>query len=136
MEENTNAQGDPWIQEQLKSHVGHLTKHGLVARHIRATVAWVLPNTICLSRVGSNENKNFAYWVISGKFATDHIARELADSPRAAVRHFALKWQLRASRLAERTDANQEDMAAPAAELEKYAHGLYALTEQDQHWLS
>lgn len=136
MDETTNAQSDPWVQEQLKAHVAHLTKHGLIAGHVRATVAWVLPNAVCLSRVGSKDNKNFAFWVISGKFATDHIARNLAPTPRAAVRHFALKWQLRASRLAERTDADQTDMAGPAAELEKYAQGLYALAEQDQHWLS
>lgn len=131
----TSQDHDSWVQEQLKSHVEHLYRQDLVGGHVRATIAWELPGRICLSRTGPKSDPERMFWVLSCAGIIDHIQRKVAKTPRLAVRHFALKWQLQAAQL-ESGDAGDSSLPAAREELEKHATFLYALTEEDGHWLS
>ena len=135
VDEKQKAEYDAWVQEQLKTHVGHLYEHGLAAGQTRATIAWALPGRLCLSRAGAPNDPAFSWWVISGAVATDHIARKQAATPREAVRHFALKWQLQSARL-EQGGGDATDLGEVGKRLAESAELLYALSENDAHWLS
>lgn len=116
-----------WAQKELQAHVAHVYKAGLIDGKVRAEVAWALPGKVCLSRVGRKDRApKSAFWVISDGRIVDHVERKVAKTPRLAVRHFSMKWQLNAARL---------DGAA-AADMARQAEALYALTEEDGHWVS
>jgi hypothetical protein len=133
LDEQQQKAYDDWVQEQLKSHVGHLYEHGLATGQTRATVAWALPGRICLSRAGHKDNP--AWWVLSGGGTVDHIERKVAATPRLALKHFALKWQLQSARLADAKEG-EADLSVAGDELSQRAEVLYALSEDDTHWVS
>lgn len=135
VDDQQKAEYDAWVQEQLKTHVGHLAEHGIAKGRMRATIAWALPGRLCLSRAGDPKEPGFSWWVISGAVATDHIARKQAATPREAARHFALKWQLQAARL-EQGGAGGADFGEISKQLAAGAELLYALSENDAHWSS
>ena len=98
-----------------------------------------LPGLLFIGTVASKTDKDKAFWVISGDIPTDHLELKQAATAREAAKHFALKWQLQAVRLAEsqavgRHDEDPRVFAAASTELTRKAEALYVLTEQDEHW--
>ena len=67
----------------------------------------------------------------------DHVQGDVAATPREALRHFCLKWQLGADKVIEasRNDPETgEHYRAKANELIKQAEDLYELVEADSLW--
>ena len=130
---------DEWVQRELNSHATHLFKAGLIDGRVEVAIAWALPGRLCIGTVASKADKGKAFWVISGDVPTDHLDLKQAATAREAAKHFALKWQLQAVRLAESQAVGSHDddprvFTAASTELTRKAEALYALTEQDEHW--
>ena len=137
--EEQNRAFEDWVQRELNGHATHLFKAGVIDGRVEVAIAWALPGRLCIGTVASKTDKDKAFWVISGDIPTDHLELKQAATAREAAKHFALKWQLQAVRLAEsqavgRHDEDPRVFAAASTELTRKAEALYVLTEQDEHW--
>jgi hypothetical protein len=129
MNPSETAQADDklnaWIKQALGSAVQQLTTRGLSdSVVVEAKPAWVLPYTLLIGRLRDHGRQTGFDWFICGDAPLSHVSSKVAATPREAARHFALQWQLDATRA-----------GAAGAELVKKAEALYELVQQDALWL-
>lgn len=108
---------------------------------VQATPAWMVPNDILIAKVWGIDSEADFVWTISvDKLIADYVAGSIAATPRDVARHFSLKWQMDADRLASlekvkapvaNTDAS---MQAYSKKLIRYAETLYDLAQRDDAW--
>ena len=125
---------DDVVQEMLK-------RKAVVGAAVEATPVWVFRNKILIAKVWGMGQKTRFIWTISGgDLITDFIPASMAATPKDAVRHFSLKWQMDADRLLalgnSKTPAvdTQSSMGNYANKLIKDAEALYDLAERDDIW--
>lgn len=138
-EDEQQAAFEEWVSRQLNSHATHLFKQGLIDGKVDVGIAWALPGRLCIGTVQSKRDPAKAFWVISGDIPTDHLQLKQAKTAREAAKHFALKWQLQATRLAESQSVGRDAKdgkvwSGAGEELHRKAEALYAITEMDEHW--
>lgn len=126
-----SAQPDPalqdWTRKRMNEATNELIKRGLAQTAVvEAKPAWVLPFILLIGRIREFGREDGFDWFICGDGPLTHVSSNCAESPREAARHFALQWQLLASRM----DRAQGD------ELATKAGALYALVEEEQLWLA
>ena len=114
-----------WIREQLdgavKSFIDiHLYEDAL----IEVKSAWVLPSQLLIGKVREQSNPTTFRCFICGEVPLDHIDSSAANTPRDAIRHFAMKWQLDSERL----EGNI------ATTLIEHAESLYSLADNERLW--
>ena len=132
---------DRWIKEQLDQAVHSLMESGDVENVVvEAKPAWVLPFEILLGKTRARGQAGQFVWFICGSVHTDYTDSSVASTPRDAIRHFALKWQLQAARQesepAAGTEAERPEFEVPAPLLAEQAEALYMLVEEDKFWQS
>ncbi len=145
MTEQTNPQDsqaafEAWAKEQLKEMCKYLFEAGMIEKEAEAQVAWSLPHEICIGRVWEKTEPDELFWVIAGDVPTDHIAFTLAETPKDAARHFAMKWQLDSARVAsmatpEAADLTERiDWSGISQTLAAKAEVLFEIIERDEVW--
>lgn len=125
---------DGVVQEMLK-------RKAVTGAAVEAAPVWIFPHKVLIAKVWGMGQKTRFIWTISGDdLITDHIPASMAATPKDAVRHFSLKWQMDADRLlalgkskAPLADT-QLSMANYANKLIKDAEALYDMTERDDIW--
>lgn len=114
-----------WIREQLDYVVSELSSRGVLEDALlEVKPAWTLPMRLLLGKAREQAQGQSFRWFICGEVPLDHMPSDAAATPREALRHFAMKWQLDAE--------NLESEAA--AELVDHAEAIYALVELDELW--
>jgi hypothetical protein len=123
--EGLGAELRPWVREQLDAAVQTLnTLQVFDDPFVESKPAWVLPMQILLGKARAQSDPFAFKWFICGELPFDHIESAAAATPREALRHFAMKWQM---------DAGQIDANAAANLIDK-AELLYDLSEDDRFW--
>lgn len=92
---------------------------------IEARPDWALPNRLLLGKVRGRMNVRSFHWFICGEVPLDYLPGDVAASPREALRHFSMKWQLDAERAGDEASANA---------LIEHAEAVYALADEDSAW--
>jgi hypothetical protein len=116
-----------WISKRMNEATNELIKRGLIQAAVaEAKPAWVLPFTLLIGRIRDLGREDGFDWFICGDGPLTHVRSNCAESPREAARHFALQWQLLASRMG----------GAQGDELARKAGALYELVEEEQLWLA
>ncbi|CAN5214386.1 hypothetical protein BH24PSE2_BH24PSE2_02570 [soil metagenome] len=133
-----------WAQGEINAMGQHAHTSGLVATEARGQMMWAVPQKAFIGKVWPEQDRRASYWVISGEgLPTDHIAADLATTPRDAARHFALKWQLESTHLSSlsgQARASRDDDAADVdwteigKTLERQAELLYDYVQRDDLW--
>ena len=114
-----------WLQLQLDAAVQELMNNGIVeSLLVEAKPAWVFPLQILIGKIREQGDSTQSKWFICGEVPTDHLNYAHASTPREAARHFAMKWQLDATRHQEGFDN----------ELADKAEALYALVDDARLW--
>ena len=119
-----------WGKKQLNAAITDLGKVGIIdVPVVEGRVSWMLPHKILIGELRETGQQHRALWLIGGDFPTDHVDAALAESPRDAARHFALKWQMDAAR-------QESDAGDPVAndKLSAQAEFLYAMVQADEVW--
>jgi hypothetical protein len=115
----------PWLRQQLDDAVPRLIEVGAFEDAlIEVKPAWVLPAQLLVGKAREQGNPTAFRWFICGDVPLDHVASDVATTPRELIRHFSMKWQIDASHL--------EEEAAKA--LIDHAEALYALADDDRYW--
>jgi hypothetical protein len=131
-----------WIKEQLHEAVRELGDKGIVESIIvEAKPAWVFPFQILLGKIREKDQSGgFAWFICGEEIPTDYMHSSKASSPREAVRHFSLKWQLKATR---KNEAHLKSAGKwmPGTQLDhgnnqlvEQAEALYELVNEDSLW--
>lgn len=134
------AKLEKWARAQLELCGQYVQENSLITAEARGRAGWMLPGRFFIGHLTSKLNPDLSYWVILGPDALqDHIETRLADTARAAARHFVLRWQLhgaQAGTLGKPTAAGEQgtDWQARAADLSSKAEELFAYAEQDPLW--
>lgn len=114
-----------WIRKQLDVAVEELISANVFeAALIEVKPAWVLPSRILVGKVREQGNPVDFRWFVCGEVRLDHVPADTATTPRDAIRHFSMKWQLDASKLG---DEASKSLVADA-------EALYSLAEDDRFW--
>jgi Domain of unknown function (DUF4826) len=113
-----------WIKQAQDEAVHQLMARGLSdSVVVEAKPAWVLPYTLLIGRLRDHGRQTGFDWFICGDAPLSLVSSTVAATPREAARHFALQWQLDATRA-----------GAAGAELVQKAEALYELVQQDALW--
>jgi len=131
-----------WYTKQLYAVTNEMIKiKAVVGPAVEARPVWISPYKILIAKVWEASQKSEFIWTISGEgVITDHIAGNLATTPREVVRHFSLKWQMDADQLLDLAKNkapvadSEEHMEAYTNQLIQYAESLYDLSTQDDVW--
>ncbi|MCU0988836.1 MAG: DUF4826 family protein [Xanthomonadales bacterium] len=113
-----------WVKQRMDGAVRELMQRGVVEDVVvEAKPAWVFPFTLLIGRIRDQSGRAGFDWFICGDAPLSHVDSKMAATPREAARHFALQWQLDATRAGE-----------AGADLVKKAEALYELVQQDALW--
>jgi hypothetical protein len=114
-----------WLREQLDDAVvGLININVFEDALIEIKPAWVLPMRLLVGKAREQNNPTNFRWFICGEVPLDHIGADSATTPREVIRHFALKWQIDASKL---------DGEAAKTMIDD-AESLYALADDERFW--
>ena len=135
---------EKWAKAQIDAMGRHAHTSGLVESEANGRIVWAVPHKVFLGKVWPNNDRGAAHWVIAGEsLPTDHIEARLAATPREAARHFALKWQMESTRLADLSGQDSEsdgevgsdvDWARIGETLERQAELLYGYVGREDLW--
>jgi hypothetical protein len=130
-----------WAREVLDGAVHEMMERGVVTTVlVEARPVWSLPYKIMIGQVRETHEQLTSIWVISGEVPTDYVGTATAATPREAARHFALKWQLDATRyldpsVQDSLGAEQKDSWEHIGErLARKAEALFDLVENESLW--
>jgi len=133
-----------WATDLLRKMGEHLASRALIGRdQVKLEARWNYPFRVLLAEAWGANTPNERFWVIAGDVPTDHVESKLAPDARAALKHFALRWQLQGARV----KSGDRDLASGTARpegrvdwtefgdsLALRAEFLYALVDDDRNW--
>ena len=115
-----------WMRSLIDVAVRGASDAGITNEALVETrAAWALPNRLLVGQLREQTNVRSFFWFIAGEVPLDFIPSANAESPRDALRHFSMKWQLEAERLDDETEK---------AELIDLAESIYELAEDERFW--
>ena len=132
MKDNETRQAEQklreWLQDQLKNATKLISERGLIDDPlIDVKPSWTLPFSLVIGKVRAHNDPVAFKWFICGEVPLDCIDGAVADTPRDAIRHFSVKWQL---------DAEKAGSPEHSKRLIHLAESLYPLTEDERLWQS
>ena len=132
---------DDWQRKTLDKAVRNIADLGVLPDEIvEARALWSIPGKVMIGQARQAHEPTLFVWFISGELPTDTIGPSAAATPREAMRHFSLKWQMDAERYrdpaARKAHGLDEsrDWNAMTARLVAKAEELYAMAEDDGLW--
>lgn len=132
---------EQWVKSEHGKVLDYCSRNELnIARLIQGDSV-ILPPAVAIWLADSKVSKQ-RFWIISGDLPTDHLQADIAKNARDALRHFALRWQLKAENLLQQQAHGQPQLGDAktqsqfANELINKADGLYELYENDSFWVN
>ena len=115
-----------WLRSRLDSAVQDLVASGIFeTATIEVKPAWAAPGHYLIGKAReAGDDRSFRWFIRSDSGGLDHVPGNAAATAREAARHFSLKWQLDATRIAE----------ADTRALVERAEFLYALVDDERFW--
>lgn len=115
-----------WVQNQLNNAAEQIGERGFIDDPlIDVKPSWTLPFSLLIGKARAHNDPVAFKWFICGEVPLDCIDGAVADSPRDAIRHFAIKWQL---------DAERAGSPEHSRQLIRLAESLYPLAEDERLW--
>ena len=91
----TDEESAAWVRKQWQHANMFLAEKGVIPSTLNHKESRYLIPVLALWKITGEDNKT--YWVINGELPTDFMLVENAPDARDAMRHFALKWQVKAA---------------------------------------
>ena len=130
-----------WVQDQHAKVLHYGSRNQLDIDLLNQQQSAILPPHIAVW-LAHSKSLNQEVWVITGDLPTDHINGENAKNAREAVRHFSLRWQLKADKLMESVKNGTPEMGDAERQTQfaelliSRANGLHDLADNDDIWAS
>ena len=123
---------EAWVRQQYLNASYYLAERGIVTDSVSMQESRYLPPFLAIWKL--NDQQKQSYWVITGDFPTDAVATTAAKTAREAIKHFSLRWQLKAEQLLQGAGAQDADGQKFAEVLVRGAENLYQVADNDQLW--
>lgn len=127
----TEAEIQDWVRAQFQRANMHLAEQGIIMESVAVAESRYLPPLVAIWKI-HGMNKNIV-WVVSGDMPVDYIPLGSAKDPREAMKHFALRWQMKAQQIIE-AGVTDQPTADYVQLLVGRANMLYDLAESDKLW--
>lgn len=135
-----------WAQELMQAMAKHLAVAGLVVKdEVRIEARWHYPFRILVAQGWGRNTPDDRFWLIGGDVPLDHVESRAAADARAALRHFALRWQVQGARVrsgdrdlqpGDQRSELRVNWTEVGDTLARNAEFIYALAEDDRNWES
>ncbi len=126
---NNEADFKAWVRSQMDAAVKLFEEQGVFDDALmESKPAWAFPEQLVVGKARAFNTPQSFRWFVCGEVGFDHVDDQVAANPREALRHFAMKWQVDASRLTNTQDAEQRQKLISNAEF------LYELSDDDRLW--
>lgn len=132
---------DEWARDTLDRAVRDITSLDIIPdRMIEARPMWAVPGKVMIGQARQAHEPTQFVWFICGDLPTDTIGPAAATTPREALRHFSMKWQLDAERYRDPATRKahgldeSKDWNAMTAKLVAKAEELYVMAETEKLW--
>ncbi|TRW49770.1 DUF4826 family protein [Aliidiomarina halalkaliphila] len=128
----TEEEQNAWVREQFQKANGYLVEKGMITDQVLTKESLYLVPQIAVWKF-TLKGVTDKVWAITGVVPTDHVDAKVAENPRDALRHFSLRWQLRAEEILqnERSDATERKFAEM---LVVHAEACYGLVQNEELW--
>jgi hypothetical protein len=130
-----------WAKDALRRAVNSVTDRGAIESPlVESRPVWAHGREVVIGQLRDAGARSDFLWVIGGSVPADCVPSKVAASPRDAARHFAMKWQLEAARLAEPSERQRlgldpsVDWGARSEALVRKAEYLYDVSADDTLW--
>lgn len=127
----TEQQKAEWVRDQFQRANKFLAENGVLFDAVVAEESRYLVPFVAVWKISSMDTKQ--YWVISGDLPTDYMNAQNAQNVREALRHFAMKWQLKAENIRS-TGTQDKTQLQFAAMLEMRAENLFDMQNEEALW--
>lgn len=130
------AQNNPeqaaWVREQFQKANGYLVEKGILTDQVLVKESRYLMPHVALWKF-TERGTTEKVWAITGVCPTDHVDAKVAGDAREALKHFCLRWQLRADTILNdpKSDTTHQKFANL---LINHAEACYELVEQKDLW--
>jgi hypothetical protein len=135
-----------WAQDQMQAMARHLMTAGVVVKdEVKVEARWHYPFRIMVAQAWGRRTPDEKFWLIGGDVPLDHVESRAATDARAALRHFALRWQVQGARIKSgdrdvTPEAKRSELRVNWSEigdtLARNAEFVYALADDDRNWES
>ncbi|EGN75830.1 hypothetical protein A28LD_0881 [Idiomarina sp. A28L] len=121
-----------WVREQFQKANGYLVEKGILTDQVLVKESRYLIPHISLWKF-TERGTTEKVWAVCGVCPTDHVDAAVAGNARDALKHFCLRWQLRADTILNdpKSDETQQKFAQL---LISHAEACYELVEQESFW--
>ncbi|MCH8491921.1 MAG: DUF4826 family protein [Idiomarina sp.] len=128
----SNPEQAAWVREQFQKANGYLVEKGILTDQVLVKESRYLMPHVALWKF-TERGTTEKVWAITGVCPTDHVDAKVAGDAREALKHFCLRWQLRADTILNdpKSDATQQKFANL---LINHAEACYELVEQKDLW--
>lgn len=135
-QEQAEARFRKWVEGQFENMGRYAADNKLLeGSTAEGRPTWAIPGKLFIGRIWDKEDETNVWWIISGSIPTDHIEGSVAATPREALRHFCLKWQLQSGRLEQAADpTDKQSWTGIGDNLASQAEALYPLVDEDRLW--
>ena len=128
-----------WTRDYFRRVVEEVVATGVLkGARVEARPEWSMPGAVVVGQIREMLDSSRCYWIIGGPdVSTDIVNSDVARTPRDALRHFCLQWQLGADQVINASSKDPETgehYRAKAWRLQKQAEDLYEIVEADQFW--
>ncbi|RUO36520.1 DUF4826 family protein [Aliidiomarina sanyensis] len=120
-----------WVREQFQKANGYLAEKGILTDQVLTKESRYLAPHIAVWKF-SLRGLTDKVWAISGVVPTDHVDAKVAKDARDALRHFSLRWQVRAEEILQSQPNETERKFAEV--LVNHAEACYELVDNEQLW--
>ncbi len=127
----TEAETQDWVRAQFQRANLHLAEQGIIMESVAVAESRYLPPLVAVWKIHAM-NKNVV-WVVSGDMPVDFIPLGSAKDAREAMKHFSLRWQMKAQQIIE-AGVNDKPTADYVQLLVGRANMLYDLAESEKLW--
>ncbi|MCL4410172.1 MAG: DUF4826 family protein [Firmicutes bacterium] len=128
-----NAEQATWVREHFQKANGYLVEKGLLTdKVLTKECRYLIPHLAIwkFTLRGSTDK----VWAINGVCPSDYVDAGVAETARDALRHFSLRWQLRADNIL--NDANADETQQKFAQLLiNHAEACYDIVEREDLWV-
>lgn len=131
MENISEEQRIQWLREQFQKACAYLGQQGVIFESVVVEDSRYTVPQMAIWKMKAQDGQG--YWVVGGEVMSDHTLLEQAEDARAALRFFALNWQMRAENQSRSAGPDQEKQQQ-AKQWQGQAELLYQLADDDGIW--
>lgn len=120
-----------WVRDQFQKANKYLAENGILFDTVVTEESRYLAPYVAVWKIKANDGKFF--WVITGDLPTDFMPFENEQTARAAIRHFSLRWQLKAENIKRKENADATEIEFSDILISR-AEGLHRIQAQEGLW--